>query len=370
VKRVLVVGGGVAGAAAAWRASTRGLHATWVKGRAGASALGSGAADLQPWTVATPDEPVSAELVSFVRAFGAWTLEGRSARVMSAAGVVRQARARDAWVLDLAPHAGACIGIVTPSRSTVGVGVTFGPALLESAWTRATGTRVFDLVVRSEGRGVRDGVPELDTLYAHLIAAPTTPDAWLLPASWLVDDTRHAELERRLARCVGCPLTGIGGILGARLGRLLDDFAPSGVERVAGSVTAIEAGASGGVAGIADGEGRESVPFDALVLCVGGLAGGGIVQDERGALRLSVQLLDVEFEARVGTRVVRLDAASPGGIDFCALGHNAILEVGVRHRSSRLSPTLFVAGDAASGVPRTLLGAAQSAVDAVDAILG
>src|SRR5690606_21079942 len=101
LQRVLVAGGGVAGGAGAPRASERGATTTWVRGRAGASALGPGAADLTPWVDAESDERLSPELERFVAALGAWTCGAKSGLVVSAVGVVRPARARDPLVLDL-----------------------------------------------------------------------------------------------------------------------------------------------------------------------------------------------------------------------------------------------------------------------------
>src|SRR5262245_13038048 len=80
--RVIVVGAGIAGTAAAWSARRRGAEVTIVSAGAGASALGSGAVDDAPWErlarasavlgAPIPASATASDLADFVADLALW----------------------------------------------------------------------------------------------------------------------------------------------------------------------------------------------------------------------------------------------------------------------------------------------------------
>ncbi|MFO0586918.1 MAG: FAD-dependent oxidoreductase [Polyangiaceae bacterium] len=112
--KVIVIGGGIAGTAAAWRAAALGANVTLISRGAGASALSSGALDHAPWedlvraSRALGVEPscrdVGEGVEAFAKSLGIWGLPPVGApfvRLATLAGRTRPARGRDASLLDL-----------------------------------------------------------------------------------------------------------------------------------------------------------------------------------------------------------------------------------------------------------------------------
>src|SRR5687768_14450385 len=103
---VVVVGGGIAGTAAAWLLARRGARATVIHDRAGSSALYSGALD-EPNGADSLE--LDADARAFVDALGLWRLA--KTRIATREGVVRAAFGADQALLDLEPLAGRRIAV-------------------------------------------------------------------------------------------------------------------------------------------------------------------------------------------------------------------------------------------------------------------
>ena len=135
--KVVVVGAGVAGTAAAWAARRAGAEVALVHDRAGASALASGAADWDRWQAAAGQHALEADAVALASALGYST---DPCLVCTASGVLRPAQGRDRAVLDLAPLAGRRIGVADLARDDWDAEL-IARALSSSAWARTTETR-------------------------------------------------------------------------------------------------------------------------------------------------------------------------------------------------------------------------------------
>lgn len=371
----LVVGGGIAGAAAAYGANQQGHTVTWWRGGVGASAFGTGAADLEPWNGAPDDEPLSPELTRFVTALAAFRVSSRGARVVSALGAVRRARLCDPLVLDLtvvldlAARRGGVLGVVGDGESPLDLAA----ALAESAELEHGAVRLSPLSCPSVPRHVRRvrtealspgerdvGDAEFRELCEQLAGHEPRVDAWLLPEGWLLDDVARLELERRLGVPVGTTLCGYGGALGERLQARLEHFSPPGVEIQAVYASALHAQPEGVLA--RDAEGRER-RFDHAVVCIGGVAGGGVQLDAARQLRPSLELGGVEASVRRARGTRSFDVAAATGIDFAQLGIGASLRFALTTRGQ--VRRIALGGECSSECPATLLGAAQSALDVV-----
>lgn len=400
IEHVAVIGGGVAGVAAAWAAHARGARVSLYYGPAGATELASGAADLEPWAPApahgedgvgsAEDEgaltPTERE---FLRALGYWC-EG-PARIATRVGVVRPCLARDPALLDLEPLAGSIIGVACVERDDWD-GAALARTLESSTWAGRTGTRfrpeplgillegyerripaadfaaLFDeqrrrSLLLDELRGWRSRMPELGAI---------------LCGPWLgLETTTLQEVQGALPVPVGECTSAPGGVAGLRfaaararlLQRLGVESQPEWVERVRPArggwelVTA-SAASTGSAAAAAVG------PFSCVVLAVGGLVSGGIEftprQETGSAFRLCV---DVPVQFSIDGEPLE-QVSSCYGFDPMTLRGAWIERAGVHvDRAGRAGPRgLFAVGDVAAGRPRTVLAAARSAIKAVGAI--
>ena len=334
--KVIVIGGGVAGTAAAWRAAALGANVTLISRGAGASALSSGALDHAPWedlvkaSRALGVEPRCREVGEGVEAFaselGIWVLPPVSAplvRLATLAGRTRPARGRDAALLDL---------------STLPAGVVAVPRIDRAAWDADALARFWSDDPFARARGLRFVAMDASLLRfdgehrigdADLAARHDDPArvAWLadrlrdalsrerlspvavLLGPWLgLDSPRAGALSERLGLPAGEALSGAGSPAGLRFTsaakRLLSKanvrILPHRVEAIEPPDTAPEGGAgavesaslrvpeSGRVPSsvrLAEQrttvflEGADPIRADRVVLACGGLAGGGIVYD-------------------------------------------------------------------------------------------
>jgi hypothetical protein len=367
---VLVAGGGVAGAAAAFGASARGHDVVWWRGGMGAGAFSSGAADLSPWFETIEHEPLSSELVEFATALGAWRLSERAAVVVGALGTVRRARLCDPLVLDLRAHAGAHIAVANDPEAAIDLAA----AVAEQPWVRGSETCVTAVSCAAPAHAAATAPApselatdaferasgDLTALAEQLRARRPTPSAWLVPEGWLPTESLRDQLSARLGVPVGTTLCSFGGPLGARLQQRLERLAPPRVQVLSEFVQRARELPDGVLVGSATGEER----FDSCVLCIGGAAGAGVRLDGDRRLVASAELLGFEpaLFAR-STSAQGLDVASTAGVDFCALGVGAAVRIGFASTST--STRLLVAGECSAHCARTLLGSAQSALDAV-----
>lgn len=392
--KLVVIGGGVAGAAAAWFASRRGAEVTLFDAGAGATALTSGAVDLAPWERAPEVEPVDAETRAFVDALGAWRVDDeRRARVCSSAGALRPARGRDASLLDVGARRGARVAVARVARDgwdadAVATALGDEPAARrrELAFVAVDVDWLHDAGEASMPPGdlaaLLDQPARLAWAAARIIEARRRqPFDALLVGPWLGAESPRAEaLSRAAGVDVGEVLSPVGGPAGERLARALRRLAPARVERGRVELTSTSRGVT--VRG-PDGASRA---FDACVLAAGGVASGAIelappdptiVGGPPARLRgLAWPDGVVAHGAASEAEVWRDEAPLPALVWTASVG-SPLERAGLLHeRGLVLGPDraplahVAVVGDHAFGVPRTLLGAVSSAARAVAGLLG
>jgi anaerobic glycerol-3-phosphate dehydrogenase len=395
---VVVLGAGMAGTAAAFAAVRQGARVAVVHDRAGASALYSGALDLEPW-----DAPLSfrgerrehdalrdAELAAFVAALGVHRLSRAEANetslIATSSGVVRRALGADRALLELAPLAGRRIAVADVERDDWDAPL-LARTLAASEWAERTQTAFLPVYVRLLRAGHERRISPYDfaalfdeparraSLAEALSAASREVDAWLL-GPWLGVTPGTAPALRELLRSpVGESTSATGGAAGARFESARDRlFAELGVEVRRARVTRVSnRGARWGVEFRADDDDRAAeLEAPAVVLATGGVAAGGIVFSWR--LPDVVRGFELGYAAPVA---LALDGELLGGggslfgPSLEAKGLGVLERVGIpcdalgRPVGAGGAETgLFVVGDAASGRPRTMLDAALSGLAA------
>jgi glycerol-3-phosphate dehydrogenase subunit B len=200
----------------------------------------------------------------------------------------------------------------------------------------------------------------------------------LLVGPWLgLERERASELGERLGVPVGEALAATAASVGIRFEAARAALlAREGVEVVAGRVARIEPRGARFAALCVE---RPPVEADAVVLAVGGLAGGGVIYDPpehaagpEGAERVRPPFrLSLEVEGvTLGTDGARRLAGSMFGPDlersaWPRPGEAGTLErVGVVARRTELGPGLYAAGDVLAGSQRTVLAALRSGIAA------
>jgi len=382
-RRVVVIGAGAAGSAAAWYAARRGAKVTVVSARAGASSLSSGAVDFDYRDGDGPRLRPEPEVLEFATALGLWQLG--SCRVATRQGVVRAVHGLDLALLNLEPLAGLRVGVCDVDRDEWD-----GPALARclgaSSWAQRTQTRFLAVPIDAIRRGAERRISTYDFALLHdhperlgwlgqrLRAASASVDAWLL-GPWLGSDVSVAE---QLREQVGLPLgessSPPAGAAGARFDRARDRLlGEASVERKSFRVERLE---RSGTEWRIFGE-HSQLAADGVVVALGGVAAGGIqlVRDAgsgRSEFRLAVEL---------GTRLVLdgdlAETSSLFGPSFETLGFAALERVGVELTSEGLLrsaegaalPAISAAGDCVAGRPRSLLEAVRAGCAAVKAVL-
>lgn len=369
--KVLIVGAGFAGVAAAFAARRAGASVTIVAGAPGASALYCGAVD-----------DVDAELPhELLQALGLRLAKG--AQVATREGVVRGSSGADSALLNLALLAGKRVAVVDVPRDDWD-GPLLARSFAASSWARSTETR-FELVplpLLEKGHERRVSAydfaagferPERPAWLAELLKAHAGPDAWLF-GPWLgLKRSLAAELSLAAGVPVGEVTSPPGGPAGARFELRRDSLLASlGVERVMGRVTDVEV-ASGEVALRLGGQ--AAIRGGALVLATGGFIGGGIALS--GALS-GAEPAGFELSIR-GLPPVRLQGepaqpvSSLFGVDLAARGRALLEHVGLpTSRDGRVSATsvVFAAGDVVGPVPPSVGQALQSGLRAGAAAAG
>lgn len=410
-ERVVVIGGGVAGVAAAWAAAQRGAHIRVFDSGLGATCLGGGAVDDRPWEqVARSIEVLSASpsagpLPEPVRVFsqdlGLWRLPDEGdplTRLVSAAGRIRVARGRDAALLDLSriPDGGRVLlpRVMRPEWDADGL----ARALNADEYARSRGL-FFDVAdvkllkhvgedrIAAEDLAARHGEEKrLAWLAKRLgeVVKARAPVHGVLTGPWLgVDASVAADLEDAIGVPVGETVVAIGGASGLRFesarARLLERLGlkleRARVERIDTTATEVTVGLDGG----------EQVETDAVVLAIGGVASGGIVYEppEQHAgddmpaaggrpFRLSVEVPVALAAAEQPVDVVSSIHGPP--LDEVAWPVDAdpsLLEsIGVACEGLLAAEAVFAAGDVMADKPRTLLQAVFSGIRAGAAAAG
>jgi anaerobic glycerol-3-phosphate dehydrogenase len=327
--KVLVVGAGFAGAAAAFAARRAGAEVCVVQLGPGASALYSGAVDGE-----LSADPLLPELA---RALGLRLSPGSV--VATREGVIRRAHGSDSALLDLAPLAGKRIALVDTPRDDWD-GPLLARAFNESAWANTTATRFelvpLELLEQSHQRRVSAydfaaslERPERPAWLNELLKAHAGPDAWLF-GPWLgLKRALAAELTASVGVPVGEVTSPLGGAAGARFEARRDALLASlGVESVLERVTEARATESGIALRLAGG--RE-LTGGALVLASGGFVAGSL--ELAGALsgaepagfQLAIRgLPGVEVQGESARPV-----SSLFGVDLAARGRGLLERVGL-----------------------------------------
>jgi glycerol-3-phosphate dehydrogenase subunit B len=389
-RNVLVVGGGVAGTAAAWALARAGEKVTVIHDRAGSSALYSGALD---------DEGLAHELEAdasaFVAALGLWKLGRR--RVATREGVPRETRGADAALLDLEPLAGRRIAVADLSRDDWDAPL-LARALGESAWALATRTEFTSVSLDALRRGherriaghdfaaLHDDPERLAALAKLCGEASAGFDAWLL-GPWLGVVPGTAErFGRSLSVPAGECASAVGGAAGARFENARDALLRASSVTVRRSrVTAVEprgerflacfaATAARDEAGAWEEHDDDELEVDAVVLATGGVAAGGIelvADPERGAhgFRLAYKApASLSLDGEVGD-----SGGSLYGPSLEVRGLGVLERIGVHAgpagEVALSAPGLAVAGDAVAARKRTVLEAVRSGVRAAKSAL-
>lgn len=382
--RVVVIGAGIAGTAAALAARAEDAEVTVVSIAAGATALMTGAIDDAVWEDARPANAPDEASRAVLDALGGYVVRDAHALVATSAGTLRPARGIDAGLLDLA---------TLPRKSAVGC-----PVFEREAWdghllanalghTREARDRQLgfvpvpaSLLVNADERVIpdleiaarHDGRERLATLGERLRDALRRAqcDAFLLPP-WLgIAAPRAAELSNAVGvpcgECIALPPS----TAGFRFGRARDRaLLAAGVERTLARATAVVGAEAGLVVHV---EGGEPLGATAVVLAVGGLVGGGIAYAPSEA-RLATALprnpqpafvltLDADVSLGVHGRPLVVPGSmfglQPETIAWPAHEHPILESVGVLTEADlRAADGIFAAGDALADRPRTFLDA-------------
>lgn len=351
--KIVVVGAGFAGLAAALAARRAGAEVSVVQQGAGASALYAGVVDgpLEP-----TDETQRANLTELGRALGL-RLHAKSL-VATREGVVRAATGADRALLDLTLLAGRRIGVVDVPRDDWD-GRLLVRSFASSAWARQSGTR-FELVpLELLERGHQRRVsaydfaasferPERPGWLIELLKAHKGPDAWLF-GPWL---GVTQDLSSQLSSAVGVPVGEVtsppGGAAGARFELRREQLLRGlEVEVVVERAQRVSAGEAKVVVSLGAGVELEA---DAVVLACGGFVSGALELTgslsgaEQTGFELAIQGLPaVEVRGERGHPV-----SSLFGVDLAARGRALLERVGLRvDASGNVSglPRVFAAGD-------------------------
>ena len=380
--KIAIIGGGIAGAAAAFEIARQGGRATVFHHLTGSSGLYSGALDFQPWDQLGAIGTLSADLGEFSKQLGAWELGVASRHVATLEGNVRSARGADSALLNLELCAGKRVAVVDLERDDWDAPL-LAKSFASTAWAVQTQTQFFAARATVLEKGFEHRISDYDfaalhdpperalALQAALLESRVSADAWLF-GPWLgIERALAQELSAALGLPVGETTSAPGGAAGARFeqarDRLLGRIA--NVER--GQLISVERNGAGYRLHLRD---RPIELFPSAILATGGVAAGGVAL-ERSFERRGGTGFRLSFAAPVA---LELDAevvegvSSLASVDFAERGLDALLKVGIATRADGSvldNPGLFVAGDAIAGRPRTALIAAQSGLQAARSAL-
>jgi hypothetical protein len=372
LRRVAVIGAGVAGTGAAWAAAEAGADVLLFDGGPGASVLATGALDFD--TTAGTDLPAS--VVAFLDSFGGYRV-APDVRLVTTAGVVRAAAGHDVALLDVSAAAGSGpIGVVDCDRPG------WDARALARAW--GDGFEVVEAPILRHTDERR--LPDADFAGRH-----DEPER----LAWLGARLREA-LERRSGRFAALVLP---PSLGQRQARARE------LSEIAGVECGEAIGLPGGPAGLRFENGRERalagarvtlsrarahqlsraqhvwrvhddghvVDVGAVVVATGGLLGGGIEYRSPTAAEVTEgrplpgPALRMTFGSPlvIGAHGKPLEPASstygavPEGLAWPASAQPILERAGVLldGEGQGPAPGLFAAGDVVADAPRTWLRA-------------
>jgi glycerol-3-phosphate dehydrogenase subunit B len=372
-RRVVVIGSGASGTAAAWAATQSGALVTVVLGGVGASSLSSGALD-------GSSSEGRVDVTSFVAALGLWQIE--PCRLATSAGLLRAAGGRDGALLNLERIEAGTVGVVdVPRLGWDAAGLA--RAWSSEPWAIERGLRFEAVAIQGLLHADEEIIPLADLAALHddpkrvgwlvdrLRESPAIGAARaLVMGPWLgLRPGTAAEIARGIGRPVGEPLSLPGGVSGLRFDRARDALLASiGVECVADWVDRIHSEDRGARITLASGA---TLNADAVVVASGGLTGGGIAWDG-SPLGFTTSPAQVGSLAMHGRPLY--PSGSPGGDLFESHAwRGTMLAAGiervgvwadgrgiVRLADGSVLPWLHAAGDLVADVPRTMLDAIGS----------
>ena len=380
--KVAVLGGGIAGVAAAFELARQGVRPSVYFEHSGSSGLYGGALDFEVWDRVTALAEVDQDLARFAEALGAWELGSAALRVATLEGNVRPARGAARGLLNLERCAGKRVAVVDLERDDWDAPL-LAASFAASSWARQTQTHFYEARVRALQNGFERRISGYDFAALHdtpersqaLLSAVqvsgVTPDAWLF-GPWLgIERALADELSQALGVPVGETTSGLGGAAGARFERARDRLLARDADVHRARVTQLERVGSGYRVTAVECEPSE---FSAVVLATGGVAAGGVAL-ERSFERRGGTGFSLSFDAPVALELnheVVEGVSSLSSVDFVARGLGTLLEVGIAAGADaavRDNPGLFAAGDALAGRPRMALEAARSGLNAAQRAL-
>ncbi len=386
-RRVAVIGGGIAGVAAAWASRRAGASVTLFHAQAGATELGSGAADIAPWTehaehvegalgrLREAAASLDAEILELFEALGSF--RRGPALVATGGGIVRSATFVDPALLDLSRFAGKRVAVADVERDDWD-GPCFARMLSGSRWAVATRTTFEPVVVDLLRHGYERRIAPADLAALHdeperrerllrkVNEVVKEQDA-LLVGPWLGLEPQTVESVREGCRFgIGEITSPPGGAAGLRFalarGALCERL---GVRSIETMVTSVPRGEGATWRVLAEREQEPEPAFDGVVLAIGGLVGGGIgLADPSHAasgFRLSLDApLSLGFDGEP-----KEFASATYGFDPTTHGGAWLERVGVvlSATTARVAG-LEVAGDVVADSTRTMIAAAQSGLRA------
>lgn len=391
LRSVVVIGGGIAGTAAALAARRAGAEVTIALGGAGASTLSSGALDLTRWDGPTSaPAALDAQSMSVLDALDAFTIPASGALLATVAGIVRPARGADRALLDLAALPAGVV--LVPKSDHQGWDAT----TLARGWNHARLARERSLQFCSVDAQITRFVDERMLVDAELAARHDDPAriAWLaerlkeaiaraacadvvavLLPSWLgFERSCAAALRASLGIPCGEAIGMPGGPSGFRFERARTRaLVAAEIATVRGRVTKI---AHTGTWRVSLEEGAP-LSADRVIVAAGGLIGGGIAYEPSAAILAGAIppharptfACTIEGPLAIGLR--GHSKPMPGSLfgeppeslawpftDDPALDRAGIL-TGNEGRVASSPEGLYAAGDAAADRPRTWLAALE-----------
>jgi len=366
-RRVIVLGSGAAGTAAALAAHRAGAHVTVVRGRPGATSLTAGGLDVDGsaagGTSQTPSVATDEEARVVIAALGIYTLG--SCRLATNAGTLRAAAGRDQALADLDAKAGPVLvaRVAHPAWDADALAASYA----EGDKTRDYVARDVGLVLHSNERAMThtelaalhdDDDARLGRAAERIRAALAEGGTFttVLVPPWLgVAAPRAAALSDRVGIQCGEILAALGGPSGARFERARDRCLAA-IDTIADRARRVKTNPVSVVVG------ERTIEADAIVLATGGLLGGGIAYTPPPPTRAAFTLT---YEAPVDLGCDGRSLMMPGSIfgmppealvSLVSPASSPLIErIGIL-RSEPLRG-IHVAGDAAADRPRTLLEA-------------
>jgi glycerol-3-phosphate dehydrogenase subunit B len=382
VKRVVVIGGGVAGTAAALAAAGTGLQVTLVDGGSGASTLATGALDAVPWHRAPAQPvPIAQSGRRALDAIGGYLVPDTGARLLTTAGIVRPARGHDSALLDVQP--GTRIGVVgcdRPGWDATALARAWGADFVpvDAVLLRHVDEQVLpdaDFAMRHDDEGrlhwlaqrLREALGRMDKSLGALV----------LPPSLGVERARAQTLSELVGVRCGEPIAVPGGPSGLRFERARDRaLEQASVEHVLQRAASVVQEGPGWRVALQDGSDAEG---NAVVVATGGLIGGGIEYSPAESIVASALppfarkpfQLTIDAPMALGARGAPLELPGtlfgkpPESIAWPFVRDALMDRVGVlADADGRVAPGLFVAGDVRADRPRTWLDALVTGVAA------